>query len=66
MSDGRFRLKEILASADEDGNGVIEFPEIVALMEKNLKRQTFLEEMRKAFTHFDRDLVSNRSNMNAE
>lgn len=47
-----------MSSADEDGNGVIEFAEIVALMEKNLKRETFLSEMRKAFTHFDKDLVS--------
>ena len=50
------RLREILASADEDGNGSIEFDEIVSLMERNIKKTTFLDEMRKAFRHFDRDL----------
>ena len=58
MINSSYRLKEIISSADADGNGSIEFPEIVALMEKNLKRQTFLDEMRKAFNHFDKDLVS--------
>ena len=40
------RLREILASADEDGNGSIEFDEIVSLMERNIKKTTFLDEMR--------------------
>jgi Ca2+-binding EF-hand superfamily protein len=50
------RLRQILSSADEDGNGAIEFEEIVSLMERNLKKTTFLDEMRQAFRHFDRDL----------
>jgi calcium-binding protein CML len=51
----RKKLQEIIASADEDGNGTLEFPEVVALMEKNMKKSRFLDEMRRAFHHFDHD-----------
>jgi len=51
----RKKLQEIIASADKDGNGTLEFPEVLALMEKNMKKSRFLDEMRRAFHHFDHD-----------
>ena len=49
------QLREIVKSADLDNNGTIEFPELVAIMEENTIRCSFLDEMRKAFGHFDKD-----------
>ena len=49
------QLKELIASADADGNGTIEFDELTELMEKNTVKNTFLDEMKKAFRHFDKD-----------
>ncbi len=49
------QLKELVAIADADGNGTIEFQELVDLMEKNTVKYTFLDEMKKAFCHFDKD-----------
>ena len=49
------QLKEIIKSADLDNNGTIEFQELVTIMEENTVRGSFLDEMRKAFGHFDKD-----------
>ena len=49
------KLREMIAIADTDGNGTIEFPEILALMEQFTVRNTFMDEMKKAFRHFDKD-----------
>ena len=49
------QLKEIIHSADLDNNGTIEFQELVTIMEENTVRGSFLDEMRKAFGHFDKD-----------
>lgn len=51
----RKKLQEIISSADEDGNGTLEFPEVVSLMERHTKKSRFLDEMRRAFQHFDQD-----------
>jgi Ca2+-binding EF-hand superfamily protein len=48
-------LKDLISSADTDGNGTIDFDELLALMESNTVRNTYLEEMKKAFRHFDQD-----------
>ena len=49
------QLKEIVDSADIDGSGAIEFSELLQIMEENTVRCSFLDEMRKAFGHFDKD-----------
>ncbi len=51
----RKKLQEIISSADEDGNGTLEFPEVVSLMENHTKKPNFLDQMRRAFYHFDLD-----------
>ena len=51
----RRQLKELMAIADADGNGTLEFEELIELMEKNTVKTTFLDEMKKAFCHFDKD-----------
>lgn len=49
------KLKELVAEVDTDGNGTIEFQELLDLMEHNTVRNSFMDEMRRAFKHFDRD-----------
>ncbi len=44
----------MVAIADTDGNGTIEFPELLTLMEQFTVRTTFMDEMKKAFRHFDK------------
>jgi Ca2+-binding EF-hand superfamily protein len=41
--------------ADLDQSGAIEFLELVTIMEANTVRCSFIDEMRKAFGHFDKD-----------
>ena len=45
----------MIASADADNSGTIDFDELLALMENNTVRNTYLDEMKKAFKHFDSD-----------
>ena len=49
------QLKQIVNSADSNNSGAIEFPELVSIMEQNTVRCSYLDEMRKAFGHFDKD-----------
>ena len=45
----------MIASADADNSGTIDFDELLALMENNTVKNTYLDEMKKAFKHFDSD-----------
>jgi len=49
------KLKELVEEVDTDRNGTIEFQELLDLMEQNTTRNSFMDEMRRAFQHFDRD-----------
>ena len=59
LSPSRFlterQLKDMIASADADNSGTIDFDELLALMENNTVKNTYLDEMKKAFKHFDSD-----------
>merc|ERR1712071_311631 len=48
-------IKDMINDIDTDGNGVIDFPEFVTLMEARMKQVDTCDEIREAFRIFDRD-----------
>ncbi|KAG8974324.1 hypothetical protein FRC05_007630 [Tulasnella sp. 425] len=48
-------LQEMVNEADTDGNGSIDLPEFIAMMEKRLKDTTEEEEIQEVFKVFDKD-----------
>ncbi len=48
-------LDEMMKRADEDGSGTIDFEEFLKLMSGNLEARAENDELREAFTVFDRD-----------
>ncbi|KAJ3697503.1 hypothetical protein LUZ61_001208 [Rhynchospora tenuis] len=48
-------VQEMIREVDADGNGTVDFPEFLALMEKKLKETDSEDELREAFKVFDKD-----------
>ena len=48
-------LQKMIDEVDEDGSGEIEFDEFLSLMQKKLAESNGKDEMREAFSVFDRD-----------
>mgnify|MGYP003315290642 CR=1 FL=1 len=49
------RVQEIVAKADADGNGTIDFPEFLTMMARKMKDTDSEEEILEAFKVFDKD-----------
>ena len=48
-------LQHLINEVDADGNGVIDFPEFLTLMARNMRDTDSEEEIKEAFKIFDRD-----------
>jgi len=48
-------LQDMINEVDADGNGTIDFPEFLMLMQRKMKETDQEEELREAFKVFDRD-----------
>jgi len=48
-------LNDMIAEADADGNGVIDFPEFLTMMARKMKDVDVDEENKEAFKVFDKD-----------
>ncbi|XP_052767253.1 calmodulin-alpha-like isoform X2 [Mya arenaria] len=48
-------LQEMINEVDADGSGTIEFPEFLTMMMRNTRQNDTQEDLRAAFTVFDKD-----------
>ena len=48
-------LREMIAEVDADGNGAVDFPEFLALLERKMRDAGAEDELREAFQVFDQD-----------
>jgi len=48
-------IRDMIEEADTDGNGTIEFPEFVVMMAKQARESDAGDEIREAFTMFDKN-----------
>jgi len=49
------QLQDMINEVDENGNGTIDFPEFLTMMERKMKTDENDEEIREAFQMFDKD-----------